>query len=265
VPTTHMQKALWEIGEGLRRWRIWWLLGMGDVRRRYARSKLGEFWITLSMMMFIGAIGSVNAILFNQNPATYIPYLAANFVVWNLISSIINDSSTVFTMSDSFLKYDNQPRTIFVLRSLIRNLISFFHNIIIIPIVILIFSQSFSWAVLLFPVGLVFLVCAAFFMTLLLGVLGTRFRDLPQVIQNIVQVAFFITPVMWPVSALRDQFTELVLFNPFAAFLNIVAQPLRGEIPAAHSYWMALATLVLLASVSLPLFARFRARIVYWL
>src|ERR1044072_2328255 len=84
----------WDFTESIKRWQLWWLLGYNDVRQRYRRSRVGQFWITLSMGIFIVAIGPVYAILFATELKEFLPYLTVNIVVWSFISSMINDSCT---------------------------------------------------------------------------------------------------------------------------------------------------------------------------
>lgn len=260
-----MTSALCDFREGLSNWRIWWLLGIGDIRQRYARSRLGQFWITLSMATFVCAIGSVFALLFDQPIRQFLPYVAANFVVWTLISGLVTDSCTTFIQADTYLRQEPLPKTVFAMRIIVRNLVTFAHNIIIIPIVFIVMGQWPSGTWLLAPFGLMLVLLAGFFTALLLGVLCARFRDLPQIVQNLVQVVFFITPIVWPADIVRGRAGFIVDFNPFAAFLQTVSEPLLGNYPPLSAYLMACGTTVILAAISIPLFARFRARIVYWL
>jgi ABC-type polysaccharide/polyol phosphate export permease len=254
-----------DIYDGLISWRVWFLLGISDIRQRYSRSKLGQFWITLSMAIFIAAIGSVNSILFNQDVSSFIPFLAANVIVWNLISGIVTDGSTTFIQSENYLKQIPLPKCTFIMRSITRNLVNFCHNLIILPVTYLVFPQPLNINYFLAPLGLILILLAGFFITMLLGVLCARFRDLPQIVGNIVQLAFFITPIMWPASALRSNMINFGIYNPFAAFLNVLSEPLRGITPAYSSYLVALSTVFLLAIIALPLFSKYRARIPYWL
>lgn len=258
-------KMFQDIGSTFSSWRIWWLLGTGDIRQRYSRSKFGQFWITLSMAIFVVAIGSVYALLFKQPIAEFLPYIASNYVVWTLIAGILSDSSTVFVGAETFLRQEPLPKTLFVMRSLVRNVMNFAHNILIVPCVMIFMGVMPTWTWVLVPVGLFLIVLFGFFATLLLGVLCTRFRDLPQVVTNLVQIAFFITPVMWPSKSLRAEVFGIVEYNPFAALMNIVAEPMRGVVPDQWAYVLVLCSIVVLAAISLPLFARFRSRIVYWL
>ncbi|WP_334175126.1 ABC transporter permease [Pseudoxanthobacter sp.] len=254
-----------DLRRGFAAWQIWFLLGMSDIRQRYKRSRFGQFWITFSMAIFIGGIGLVYSQLFNTAIDTYVPYLAVSYTVWVLISGIITESTTAFSSSAVYLRQDALPKTIFILRVLVRNSISFLHNVVLVPLVFLIFqvNPGFTW-LLAFP-GLVLLLAAAFLLALLLGVLSTRFRDLPQIVQNLVQMMFFVTPVMWQPDQMGRHMWLVVDFNPAAIFLRLVTEPMSGHVPPLSLYGYALAIIAVLAALVAPLFARFRARIVYWL
>ncbi|SCZ14505.1 ABC transporter permease [Microvirga guangxiensis] len=258
-------RAQRDVVQGFNNWRIWWLLGIGDIRQRYSRSRFGQFWITLSMLVLVVAIGTVYAAIFRQPIKDYLPYLASNFVVWSLIAGIITESTSVFTQAEGILKQEPLPRTVFVWRLLVRNFVVFSHNLVIIPAVLLVFGHGLSWTWLLVPFGLLLVAASGFFMALLCGLLCTRFRDLPQIVQNVVQIAFFISPVTWPISTLGERAFYVVDLNPFASFLRIVSEPMRGQVPTLFTYASTLGVIVILALVALPLFARFRARVVYWL
>ncbi len=186
-------------------------------------------------------------------------------VVWGLISGMITDGATTFTQAESFLRQEAMPKTVFLMRVIVRNLLTFAHNLVIFPIVFIGFGHAPSVTWLLALPGLLLATLAGFFAAMLVGVLCTRFRDLPQIIQSVVQIGFFVTPVMWPAESLRGQLLGVIHFNPFAALLHIVAEPMRGIVPDAATYGTALATTAVLGLVGFAFFARFRARIVYWL
>lgn len=253
-----------DLWRGLSSWYLWTLLGVSDIRQRYKRSRFGQFWITLSMAIFVGGIGLVYGYLFNQPMREYIPYLAANMVVWTFLSGVMTDSTGTFVEAGVFLRQDALPKTVFVMRVLVRNLIGMAHNLIIIPVVFLLFGVVPSWTIILALPGLALTLVAAYLVTLGLGILSARFRDLPQIIQNLVQLAFFITPVLWRTEQLGEN-GSWVQFNPFATFLRVVAEPIHGQVPSAQTYIAALVIIALLLLGTWPLFARFRARVVYWL
>lgn len=254
-----------DIVRGLRSWRIWWLLALGDIRQRYQRSLLGQFWLTISMGVTIGAIGFVYSVLFHQDIATYLPFLGVGIVCWGLISGIVTDGCATFRQSADFMRQSRLPRSVFVYRMLLRNLIIFAHNLVIVVLILIVFEVPVGWATLLVIPGLLLTLITGIWVGLLLGLLCARFGDLPQVIASVVQIAFFITPVIYKSEALSGRLWVATHLNPFASYLAVLRDPLLGQVPELTHY--AMATLFAIGGFALtfPVFSRLRARIVYWL
>ncbi len=254
-----------DIARCLANWHIWVLLGITDIRQRYMRSRFGQFWITLSTGIFVLGIGTVYAGLFHVEVRAFLPFLAVNMTVWTLLSGTIMEGSSSFIEAANYMKQDSLPKTVFIMRILIRNCIAFAHNLIIIPIVyIMLLIMPSPVAFLAIP-GLCLVLVAAFFYILALGTVCARFRDLGQIVGNLMQLAFFVTPIMWHLEQLGPRSQYILWLNPFASLLQIVAEPMQGRIPAMSTYGIALSYVTILAIVSWTLFARFRSRIVYWL
>ena len=258
-------RAADDIRESFQRWQLWWLLGLNDIRQRYRRSRLGQTWITLSLLATIAAIGITYSTLFRMDIREYLPFLTVNLIVWGLIAGLLNDSCMAFIQADSYMRQERLPKAVFILRVIVRNCLIFAHNAVLIPVAMLILGVSISWTILLAIPGFLWLLLNGALAGLFLGVICARFRDLPQIVNNVVQIAFFISPVMWKRGQLLEQHQSLVDFNPFAAHLIIISDPILGRTPTFGNYMMCLGTTVLLAAVALPFFARYRERIVYWL
>src|ERR1700761_9567841 len=94
--------ALTDIVEGLARWPLWVTLGWNDILKRYRRSVLGPFWLTASTGMMITVLGILYANLFNTPVHDFLPYLCVGSLVWNLISSFLVESGTLFAGVESF-------------------------------------------------------------------------------------------------------------------------------------------------------------------
>lgn len=265
VDARHWKLALDDVFEGFGRWQLWWLLALNDVRHRYRRSRLGQFWITLSMATFIGALAFLYSSIFKTEIHDYLPFLTVNFIIWSLISGIVNDGCFAFIQAERYLKQEPLPKTIFVLQILTRDVLIFLHNIVLIPIVFGLLGVSISWLALLAIPGLLVNLINGYLIILLLASLCARFRDLPQIISTVVQIAFFLSPVLWRKNQVGASAAPIVNFNPFANHLLIVSEPLLGNVPPLNAYVMCVSSTVILASLSLPFFIRFRHRINYWL
>lgn len=267
-PPTMMQHlgAAWrDVGVGLIDWRVWLLLGMNDIRQRYRRSRLGQFWITLAMATTIVSLGFLYAFLFKQPLGQYLPYLGTSFVVWGLMSGIVLDGCSVFISSEGFLRQVPMPKSVFVHRMLVRNVVTFGHNLIIVPPLFIVFGVMPSWTWLAALAGFVLFLLNGIWIGLFLGTVCARFRDMPQTMASIMQIAYFLTPVMWQREQLPPNYRAAAELNPFQAFLSIVRDPLLGQMPPLVSWEVAGVVTILGFAVTAIIFARFRARIVYWL
>jgi ABC-type polysaccharide/polyol phosphate export permease len=250
---------------GLSCWRIWYVLATNDIKQRYRRSLLGQLWLTVSMGITIGAIGLVYSVLLNQDPTAYLPSLGVGLVCWALIAGVVNDGCWTFVQSVEYLGQARLPRSLFVLRVLFRNLIVFAHNFIIVVVLMVAFAIPVSWATLLVVPGLMLTMITAMWVGLLLGTLSVRFGDLPPIVGSFVQIAFLITPIIYTPESLNGRLWAVTHLNPFASFIAILREPLLGQVPDMTHYVMAVVFMIGGFVVTFPLFARFRARIVYWL
>jgi lipopolysaccharide transport system permease protein len=260
-----LSAALRDIAEGGRAWRSWWVLAGNDVRQRYRRSAIGQFWVTLSMGLTILGMGIVYSAIFRQPAENYIPFLATGMIVWSFFQATINDLAAAFSHSEVYLRSYPGPRTVPLFRCLVRNLIHMAHNLVLLPIVWVLYGAPLDSTILLAVPGALLCIATIGAGSLLLAPLCTRFRDLSQIVQNAMQLLFFVTPVMFRPQQLGDQLSFLLHFNPLANMLEIMRAPLLGEVPEMHHYLMVLIYLAAGLAVALPFYARFRGRIVYWL
>ena len=156
------------------------------------------------------------------------------------------------------------PLSVHVYRAVWRNLIIFGHNILIFVVVAVIFSIRPGWVGLLALPGLALLCLNGVWAGLLLGLVSARFRDVPQIVASVVQVAFFLTPIIWKPELLPD--CALVLdLNPFFHFVELVRAPLLGRAPGLGSWLTVLGITLGGWLVTLAMYRRYRWRVAYWL
>lgn len=257
--------AVQDLRDGVLRSDLWLLLGWVDIRRRYRRSALGPFWLTLSTGVMVGGIGVVNSGLFGTAVSTLLPSFSIAIVLWQMISTCVTEGCTAFTGSDAIIRQSRQPFTVHVLRVIWRNLIIFLHNLLITAIVLAFWPPQRFLEMPLALAGFVLLVGNIAWATLLLSVLCTRFRDLPQIVASVLQIAFFVTPIFWLPSQLTGMRRAIVVFNPLFHMIELVRAPLLGQ-PILLTSWLASAALLVFGwALALWFFTSFRRRIPYWL
>jgi ABC-type polysaccharide/polyol phosphate export permease len=253
-----------DLRDGASLWRLWTALAWGDIRQRYRRSVIGPFWITLSMAILVGAQSLLYGVLLHVPLHDYLPFLTVGYLIWGFISSVIGDAGLCFAAAASFLRQSRLPKSLFVYRMIWRNLLMVAHNAVVYFAVALIFDIHIGHWALTLPLALAILALNGVWVGLLVGMAATRFRDVPQIITNFMQVAFFITPILFKPEML-GQYHYLVDFNPLTHFIGIARAPLLGEAPALTSWLVVIAITIAGCSGTMVAFVRLRARIAYWI
>ena len=176
----------------------------------------------------------------------------------------LNDSCQVFVGSAETIRHSSMPLSVHVLRLLCRNSIVLGHNMLIVPVVLIGFGiRPSAWAWTAAP-GLLLLLFGIFWASLLLGLLGARFRDITQIVSNVLQLLFFLTPIFWPLASLAPEHAGLIALNPVFAFIDIIRSPLLGVAPSPSSWPIALGVSAATAIIAYFALSRLRRHVAYW-
>ncbi|WP_315758428.1 MULTISPECIES: ABC transporter permease [unclassified Bradyrhizobium] len=257
--------ALDDLLAGFRLWHLWISLASLDVKQRYRRAVLGPFWITISMSILVLTLGTVYAGLFKQDVRSFLPYVAAGFIVWNFCTGVINDSTTAFVQAEGLIKQGGLPISLHIFRTIFRNFIINAHNIVVMLLLYVWQPSLLNWHLLLIIPGLALMLLNFAWGAIVIAVLCTRFRDLPPIIGNILQILFFVTPVMYRPETLPSHLSLFVQLNPFYYLMEAVRSPLLGSFPPGHAYLALILIFVMGSLLTFRFYARTRGRIAYWL
>lgn len=241
-------------------------LGWQDVATRYRRSVVGAFWLTINKAVLITAIGLVFGTLFGQPMDKFLPHIAVGLIFWGFITATLDSACTGFIGKKGIILQINLPLYTHLMRDLWNETIILAHNVIIIPVLMLIFQAGIGLSIFLIIPGFLLLLLNLMWMSLILAVLCTRYRDVTQIVQNVLQVLFYLTPVIWNADLMPDRVSPLVLdINPFYHLLELVRAPIEGKVPSMLS-WIYVSVMAIIGwAVSLPFYGFFRKRIAYWL
>ncbi len=262
------RRARRDLAEGFARRELWLHLGWQDIKQRYRRSVLGPFWITIATGTTAIAMGALYSKLFKLELAEHLPYVTLGLIVWNLINAAIIEGSEVFVANEGLIKQLPTPLSVHVYRLVWRQMILFGHNIIIYVIIAIIFPKPWSWADLSFilALGLIMLNCV--WVSLCFGILATRYRDINPLLVAIVQLLFFMTPIIWNDKTLQQQgaqdWIKIVELNPLLHYLDIVRAPLLGDTQELRHWVVVLVLTVVGWAIALLAMRQYRARVPYW-
>jgi ABC-type polysaccharide/polyol phosphate export permease len=254
-----------DLKSGLRHWRLSHLIGLGEIRRRYARSRLGQFWLTLSTAIMVVALGVVWSTLWKVDIRDLMPFFAISLVIWNLITGVLSEASTIFVATGPMFLNQGMSFSTAVYGLLYKHVLIFLHNLPIIVIVMVVFPAPLRSVGLLAVLGLLCLLLSLLWLGYTIAITCVRYRDLTQAVQSSLLIAFLITPVLWTPNQLGADEQFLLTLNPLADLLGVVREPLLGQVPSLSEWIGAVAFSLGGFLIALPLIGFSRSRLIYWI
>ena len=241
-------------------------LGWQDVRDTYSRSTLGPLWITLGLAIQVSTIGIVFGLIFGADLNVYFPFLAISLVMWTFLVSAINDSTGAYVQSQQIVKQMYVPGFFPVLRVVTKNLVIFFHNLLIIFVVMAVFGLWPGFELILFAPGLIVVVGVLYAVSTVAAIVSARYRDIPPIITSIMTVSFYLTPIIWMPESIPEQFRGIILtLNPFYHLMELIRAPIMGGFASSINWGVSVGLLISVGIFAKWVSDRYSWKIVYWL
>ena len=261
-------RAWGDLAEGFGKRELWLHLGWQDIKQRYRRSVLGPIWITIATGTMAVALGGLYSTLFHLPLAEHLPYVTLGLIIWNLINASILEGADVFVANEGLIKQLPTPLSVHVYRLVWRQIILFAHNIVIFVIIAIIFPQPWKWTDLSFIPALAIIAVNCVWVALCFGILATRYRDISPLLFSLVQLLFYVTPIIWNDATLRQQgagtWAKIIEFNPLLHYVDIVRAPLLGA-DQEMRHWVVVIVLTIVGWIVTAFAMRqYRARVPYW-
>jgi len=234
---------------------------------RYRRTALGPLWLLIGPSLFIALLGLLYSEISSIEPRVFIPHLAVGLVLWTLFQSFVTGSATVFQRGRAQIMQGAQTTREIVATDVVTTFLSFLHQVPIIIAVFVIYRLQLSWTALESLIGLALILANGIWVTQVFGILGARYRDLAEIFQALMRIAFLATPIIWmPGEGGRDGLMgAFLVFNPFYHFIEIVRAPLLGNEIQALSWMIVLSVTVIGFVVARVMTRRYAHFIPLWI
>ncbi len=256
--------AFWrELGESLRNPEFWALSVWLDIIVRARKSRFGVLWLLSPSIVYVFGLGAFFAGMQQHgNPSGFFAHVALGAMVFRTLMSTVTGSATVFNGSYSFIMDGHVRLTDYLLESLAK---SFFDLCMYLPVVgvTLVMLGDLHIAGLLLAVpSLLLIYLNALWIAAVFSLVGARFPDFGQLLNNVSIFLFLLTPIIWypetmPAGSSR---AELMRLNPLYHFVEIFRSPIMGEPIETMSLWyVGVLTVVglLVATFAYRRYARF--------
>jgi ABC-type polysaccharide/polyol phosphate export permease len=207
-----------------------------DTVCQYRRSRIGPLWETINVLVMTLGITVVSSTVIGGTMTGLIGYVGLGIIIWSAITGIVTEGSSTFVRNAALIHGTNVSIDFYVGRTIFRILITFAHHISLYFVAVAVGLVPLSWTALLAIPGILLLFANGFWIVTALAFICARFRDVELIIRNLLQLAFFVTPVFWDYRHIVGDRKFIVDYNVLFYFVEIIRGPLLGEVPPATHY-----------------------------
>ncbi|MAS05529.1 MAG: ABC transporter permease [Ahrensia sp.] len=256
-----IDSAFFDIGEALRRRAVWIALASEDIGDQHRRTTLGPLWMLINYLALAGTF----ILIFGAagRGENFAAYASVGLFVWLFLAETLTLSSDLFVREASFIRGTTLPLTTYVLRLTLQSVIRSAYALVG-CVAILLVAGVYPVGMWLWSIpGMALIVLTAPPVILIFAIAGAHFPDLRFLVQNVIRLGMFLTPIFWgdgDVSGLRGL---LYHFNPFTYYLEVVRMPITDGVVSLRA-WAVCLTIALLAwIVGILMLGRSRKQIVF--
>lgn len=197
-----------------------------DFKLRYQSSVLGYMWSLLKpLALFVILLVVFSNFLKVGDDIPHFPiYLLLGIVLWNYFAEVTGGSVNAIVSKSDILRKINFPRYVIVLAGSVSALINLALSFVIVIVFMLVDNVDIRPAIFLLPLLIVELFIFALAVAFFLSAAFVRFRDLNHIWDVVMQAAFYITPILYPISMVIKQAGEMpakiLMLNPAAQIIQ---------------------------------------------
>ena len=224
-------------------------LARRELTARYRGGALGFLWSLVNPLLLLLVYATVFRLVFTARADVrpYALFLFSGVLVWGFVSAALNDAVETFRANGPLLRKTTVSPEVFPAACVAARLA---HLLLALPVL----AGAIVWAAVRrpetvapgfaaaeFPLVLLLLALTVFGLALAVSALAVHFGDVRDIVANLLTLAFFLTPVLYPVSSVPERYRPLLRINPFATFFAGVHDTLFffRPIPAVDWAWMA--------------------------
>lgn len=251
------------------RCRYFWLsLVKMDLRNRYRRSVLGIGWSLLHPIAMSTILCTMFYKLFDQKPEEYGPFLLSGVTFWSFFTGSISQGCECFHGGETYIRQYPAPAAIYPLRTVLGLAVHFGLALMLVLAATWGLRGFGNLGALAWLVpALLLLLVLGWSLAVLAGFANVMFPDVKHLLEIVLQLLFYATPIMIPIKLLQERgLLWIVDYNPAAVLLNLIREPiLEGQAPSAAAFGTA--SLIVLAGLAAAIFTlvRLQRRLIFYL
>jgi lipopolysaccharide transport system permease protein len=246
---------------------FWWSLVTMDLRSRYHGSALGLGWSLLNPILMTAVISTVFCQLFNQDFRSFAPFLLLGLAFWNFLTACVMEGCQSFQRGEPYIRQHPAPVAIYPLRTALGATIHLLLTLVVVLSLVWVVQGLGNLPALICLVpSVLMLVVLGWATAVCMGLVNVLVNDTQYLIPVLMQVLFYLTPVMYPPDLLRKKGLTLLQYNPLATYLDLFRLPvLEGRFPGWDTVGVAALTALVMASLAVAGLSVMQRRLVFYL
>lgn len=262
---TPLSRTFNDLLTGGKNWRLWMALANEDLAQRFRRTVIGVAWVSITFGLFIGAKVIVFGSIMKVPMAEYALYVTLGFLAWGFIIASVTDGCSVFANSENWIKGVNTPLSLFIYQSIARNFTMLLYSGLAGFLILLVMRHPLTFKALMAIPALAIYIVNAMWISMVMGVITARYRDVLHLVSTAMRIIFFLTPILWMPRQFGPGLRKYADYNPFTHYLAVFRQPILYDDFAWRSWIIVLCITAVGVILGLAVFSKFRKRIVFWL
>lgn len=197
-----------------------WTLTQRELKARYRGSVLGFLWTFLNPTLLMLVYALLFGVYMKQSVEHYTFFMFIGLLPWTWFSGAIGGGASSLSDRRDLLTKVKFPAQVLPATVVLTNGINFLLSVPLMVVLGLCSSVPLTRHVVLFPLILAIQFVFTYALTCLISAMNVTFRDLQHVVTNLLTLAFFLTPVLYPLKVIPERFQSLAVYgNPMAVFV----------------------------------------------
>lgn len=265
ISVNSLNSSSLSLKDGKRYFYLFKLLVLKDLRVRYRGSFLGYLWSMMNPLLYMLVLTFVFSKIMRFEVENLAIFILAGILTWNFFSQALSLGTASILNNGALLKKIKVPAIILTAASTGSVLVNFLLALLPFLIVAIYSDISISWTVLLLPFYLIPLAVFTLGLGLGLASLNVRFRDIGHVMEPLLQVLFYGTPIIYPLSALPDKIRPLLWLNPLTSFVSAMRNILiDGVVPSPLIHAIMISSAFISIAIGIFIYIKTNKSFVYY-
>lgn len=242
-----------------------WALALKELKLRYKRSVLGFLWALLNPLLLMGVTTLVFSTLLGQNIPHYAIFVLSMILPWTFFSQSLSYAAESVVGNGDLLKKVRVAKLIFPLAAVASNMINLLLSLVPLVLIVLVMRHPFHITWLYLPVPILALTIFTIGATFFFATANVYYRDVAHILQVILQVWFYVTPILYEINLFPARYRWIFKLNPLIFVMNGFRLSIYyGELPQLQSIIASFVCAFLALFIGFALFRRYQHQFVYY-